>query len=361
MSAGRTHTHSATTVLLLALLALVLSGATAAVAQPADSDSERLRNSLRIEVERSPDSLTVGDPLLVRVRMRTDAQTQVVFASEPKLGSEAQLLEFRQQAPAAVQGADQQIWSATYHLALYVVGEHMLPPFRAQVKRGAVTAEVQSDSVFVFVASVLDDSLAAAGLVDIKEQRELTVPLPLWAWIVLAAVLVGALGAWLWWRQRNRQPQPKVVAPPKPPHEVALQALRQLETKRLPLDGKFKEHYVQLSEILRAYLEDAPLFGIPALEETTDEIVQSLKDRGTASERVQHVQALCEEADLVKFAKHQPPVDECMRAIERVADFVRQTARQPSAPVASAQKDTVLAALDEATHDAGASTPGARS
>jgi len=63
-------------------------------------------------------------------------------------------------------------------------------------------------------------------------------------------------------------------------------------------------------------------------ERKADEIVRSLQDRGTARERVTHVQLLSEEADLVKFAKHRPPVDECLAGIERVAEFVRQTSRQ---------------------------------
>lgn len=346
----------------LALLALLTFGwwpmAAPARAQDPGADAAALRQSVRVSLELIPDSLTVGDPVTARLTLRTDAQTQVAFAPEPELGSTAQLLGFHVEPPQPGPEGDEQVWEATYRLAVYAVGEHALPPLRAQLKRGPVTAEVATDSVFVFVASVLDDSLAAAGLVDLKDQRDLRVPLPLWVWITLAAVVVAGL-LLLWWRhRRNRRPQEVVVTPAKPAHEVALQALRQLETKRLPLDGLFKEHYVELSEILRAYLEDAPGFGIPALEETTDEIVQSLKDRGTPAERVQHVQLLCEEADLVKFAKHQPPVDECMEAIERVAEFVRQTAhRQPPPPAADA---AVMAALDAATRDSGATTPGAR-
>jgi hypothetical protein len=344
--------------LLTLVLALGLAMAGAAQAQQADADVAALQHSVSVDVEVTPDSLTIGDPFTAHVRVRTDMQSQVSFAAEPELGSTAQLLDFAEQPPRPVEGSDTQVWQANYRVALYDVGEHMLPPFRVQVKRGPTAAEVTSDSVFVFVATVLDDSAAAADLVDIKQQRDLRVPLPLWVWIILAVLLLAALLGWLWWRRRNRGLHEVIVEPPKPAHEVALQALRQLETRRLPLDGHVKQHYIELSEILRAYLENAPVFGIPALEETTDEIVRSLKDRGTASERVQHVQALCEEADLVKFAKHQPPVDECMRSLERVADFVRQTARQPQP--GPAPDKAVLEALDEATRDAGASAPGAR-
>lgn len=335
------------------LLGLSWAGTAAQTRAPEASPDEAaaaLARSVRVFVELTPDSLTVGDPVTARFTVRADAGTQVSFAPELELGSAVQILEFREQPPRDMQDGGERVWEADYALAIYTVGERMLPPFRAQVRRGAQTAIVQTDSVLVYVASVLNDSLAAADLVDIKEQRDLAVPWPLWAWILLGTLALALLLFVLWWRRRHRRPVQVVVEPPKPAHELALLALRKLETKRLPLEGRTKEHYIELSEILRAYLEESPVFGIPALEETTDEIVVSLKQRGTTAHRIEHVRLLCEEADLVKFARHQPPVDESMRALERVAAFVRETARpRPAQPTAD---QAVLAALDAATRDA---------
>lgn len=350
----RTGTAACTAivVILLALAAAELCSAQAArpAGQPASTrtaSQQDLLDSVHLSVALSPDSLTVGDPVVAHLQMRTAADTQVRFSPEQKLGNEVQILNFQEQPHSLAEDSGETLWEAQYTLALYLTGEKMLPPFVVQVQRDSVTTLVSSDSVFVYVASVLDDSLAAGNILDIKEQRDLRVPWPLWVWIVLAVVAVALLIAFLWWRRRNRRPIVVRVEPLKPAHEIALAALRQLQAKRLPLDGRIKEHYIQLSEILRSYLEAAPVFAIPALEETTDEIVQSLKDRGTTPERVTHVQLLCEEADLVKFAKHQPPVDECMEGIERVADFVRQTSRPaPASPVLEA---ALVGALSVAT------------
>ena len=123
-------------------------------------------------------------------------------------------------------------------------------------------------------------------------------------------------------------PAPPVpVAPPRPAHEVALAELRKLETLRLPFEGKIKEHYVRLSEILRRYLEDSRQFAMSALEETTYEIVRELRDKGYMQPVVDEVAAMCDEADLVKFAKFEPTIQECNEGLERVRRFVNETAK----------------------------------
>ena len=117
------------------------------------------------------------------------------------------------------------------------------------------------------------------------------------------------------------------AAPPVPPHMVAMAELRQLEAQRLPSAGKIKEHYVRLSEIMRRYLEAAPQFGFTALEETTDEIRLELRARRYKQEVIDTLVALCEEADLVKFAKYEPTIRECEEALDRVRRFVSQSAQ----------------------------------
>jgi hypothetical protein len=316
-----------------ALLSVALSVAPV-WAQDASEAQQALARSVHLQIDVAPDSITVGDPIAVKLVVRAAAETQVQFAPEIPVGDAAQMLDFTESPGGPADGDGMRSWTARYTLGVYAVGENMLPPIAVLVQRDSVTTTVSTDSIFVFVESVLDDSLAAADMLDIKGQQGLGIPWPIWAWALIGAAIVAALLLWSWWYRRRRRPTVVPYVRPKPADVIALAALRMLEEKRLPLDGHIKEHYVQLSDILRAYLEAAPLFRIPALEETTDEIVMSLRDRNTSKELIQQVQSLCEEADLVKFAKHQPPVDECMQALQRVDAFVRETAKP--APVVTA-------------------------
>jgi len=315
--------------LLMAVLSVVPVGA-----QDASEAQQALAQSIQLQIDVAPDSITVGDPIAVKLVVRAAAETQVQFAPEIPVGDAAQMLDFTESPGGPVDGDGMRSWTARYTLGVYAVGENMLPPIAVLVQRDSVITTVTTDSIFVFVESVLDDSLAAADMLDIKGQQGLGIPWPIWAWVLIGVAIIAALLLWLWWYRRSRRATVVPYIPPKPADVIALAALRVLEEKRLPLDGHIKEHYVQLSDILRAYLEAAPLFRLPALEETTDEIVTSLRDRDTSKELIQQVQSLCEEADLVKFAKHQPPVDECMQALQRVDAFVRETAKPT--PVATA-------------------------
>ena len=274
-----------------------------------------------LSVRTSPDSVTVGDPVTVEVRVEAEAGAVVTF---PRPRTPAQVEVVNLEMPPAEKAGT---WTGRYTLAVFDVGDIVLPPWPVQVQVDTQTVIVHTDSIRLHVASVLDDSLAAADIRPLKAQQELPVPLPLWIWFALAAVVL-ALALFLWYRRRRRRRV--VITPAAPaiaPHEAALIELRKLEAQQLAAAGRIKEHYVRLSEILRQYLEAAPQFGFTALEETTDEIRRELRARGYKPQLVQTLLALCEEADLVKFAKMQPTILECDAALDRVRRFVNETAR----------------------------------
>ena len=275
-----------------------------------------------------PDSITVGDPVTVEVRVRTAAGARVTFPRALQPDPRVQVEELQVLPPATMPDSTTS-WIGRYSLTVFDVGQIVLSPWPVQVATDTSNATVYTDSIRIDVASVVPDSLAAADIRDLKPQRQVDVPWPRWVWFALAAfVLLVVLLVW-WMVRRRRRPQVVVVAPPKPASEVALARLRALESDRLPAQGRIKEHYIRLSEILRAYLEDAPQFGIPALEQTTDEIGAALMGRDFPADVVARVLVLCEEADLVKFAKHEPTLADCTRALERVRDFVLEVLRQP--------------------------------
>ncbi|UCE03798.1 MAG: hypothetical protein JSW67_06320 [Candidatus Latescibacterota bacterium] len=303
-------------------------------ALPAQSDPDEPPDFLRrvdISIHTTPDSLTVGDPLTLEVRVAAPAGYEVTLSPGAPPGvKKADVKGFQLEEPQPVTEAQADAyatWVGRYTLSVFDVGEVTLPPWPVQVRADTQVAVVHTDSIHLFVRSVLDDSLQAADLRDIKPQRQIGVPLP--AWVLPAVLAFLLLLAAIWWARRRRQPaEPAVpLAPPRPAHEVALAELRKLESLRLPYDGRIKEHYVRLSEILRTYLEDARAFQVAALEETTYEIVRELEEKQYTRGVVDEVAAMCGEADLVKFAKHQPTVEECIEALERLRRFLLQTSR----------------------------------
>ena len=65
-----------------------------------------------------------------------------------------------------------------------------------------------------------------------------------------------------------------VMEPPKPAHQRALMSLDALSEAQLPAQGRWREYYFRLSEILRKYLGER--FDFDALECTTEELSECL-------------------------------------------------------------------------------------
>ena len=84
----------------------------------------------------------------------------------------------------------------------------------------------------------------------------------------------------------------------------AINALKNLEYQALCKKGLVKEHYVQLTDILRRYFDRE--YQIDTLESTTDEIVLLLKGVKLNKALLKDISKLLTEADLVKFAKNVP-------------------------------------------------------
>ena len=99
-----------------------------------------------------------------------------------------------------------------------------------------------------------------------------------------------------------------------PPFDRAKQRLKELDSKKLLEENKIKLYYVELTDIVRTFIERE--MNIPALESTTDELLETITDFNSSSklnipeETIIKLQKLLQEADLVKFAKSKPLIDE---------------------------------------------------
>lgn len=140
--------------------------------------------------------------------------------------------------------------------------------------------------------------------------------------IVLTLIALAVLG-YYYYRKRKRQREEALV-PPKPgipPGQAALAALRILEDKRLWQQGKVKEYYSEVTEIVRRFLEDQ--YGLFALESTSDEIMEQLKRLPEAHALLREFRAFFTTADLAKFAKYLPTPEENEHELRWAYEIVR--------------------------------------
>ena len=189
-----------------------------------------------------------------------------------------------------------------------------------------------SDSVLINVATVSVDT-TKQKMFPIKSIQ--TEPLvyddfkPYLIWVFLALLLIGLL---IYYFKTRKKPEIKEIDTVNtlPPFEEALEKLQELDNKLLWQNNEIKKYYSELTEIIRVFIEKE--LEIPALEITTFELVSLLSDYNTpkniniTKETVRKLDALLQEADLVKFAKSTPlshEIEEDRRVAEKVLNDLK--------------------------------------
>ena len=140
-----------------------------------------------------------------------------------------------------------------------------------------------------------------------------------------------------------------------------MKQLAALKEKRLWQQGQVKEYYSELTEILRRYFENR--FGLMALEETTDEIIEGLRRMKLLPRIIGDVEDVLVRADLVKFAKYKPEIGEHDASLKTVYDIVERRAHlgpgqpRPAALSPRCVRQTPTAPSGARTRRAGTASP----
>lgn len=135
--------------------------------------------------------------------------------------------------------------------------------------------------------------------------------------LLISLVLILTTIIWIYYK-RKRKKSFKII-PSLSPIEKAMTELDKLEKGQL-IEDNLKEFYFMLSFILRTYLHDVLSFN--AKESTTVEIAYFLKNKKVKKEHIEEILTLLRQADLVKFAKFRPSLEDSKASIEQVKEII---------------------------------------
>ena len=146
--------------------------------------------------------------------------------------------------------------------------------------------------------------------------------------ITLLVILVLGTAAYVYWKYVRNYLKNKKVAEVK--HKlkenaglVALNSLKSLKAKKLWQKGQVKDYYSELSEIIRTYIDSQ--WDVNAMEMVTAEIMEAVENLDVDDEQMRELNILLERADLVKYAKEQPVVEENEVSYKKACEFVKVT------------------------------------
>ena len=272
--------------------------------------------------EFDPEDITIGDPVQLRIRIEADEHLHIYL--DPINDSEHEHLEVDKPQVKRIKAEDTPTGKAhyevTYPLRAYAIGVHTLPSITIEyTDTDGNSGSIQTPAYLFEVRAVKPPSAT-----EIKEIKDpLPVP-PNWFLYILAlCLLIVAIILLVFFYVRRRAKsidlQPEIV-PQRQPHETAYEQLKRIEGMNLVAQGEMKIYYTEISLIIRQYI--AARYHTPALEMTTQELLDRLQPENIPIELVSHFLTNC---DLVKFARYSPMKPEAHERMEEARRIVDET------------------------------------
>ncbi len=278
---------------------------------------------VEIKAELDTNQITIGDQLNLNLHVSQPSGMKIVFPDIPDtLTSKIEVLQQFETDTTGPENNQLEL-KKRYLLTCFDSGFYEIPslPFR-------VSFDDWDDTLFSNPMSLLVNSVPLDSTIrDIKQPVNVPVSFAeIFPFLLLGAgILALAYAVFYFLRKRKRkEPLFTSVKPMDPPHVIALRELDELKEAKLWQKNEYKLYNTRLTEIIRMYMERR--FGIPAMEQTTFDILKSWKQAGYTDQELNDIlKQLLNLADLVKFAKEKPLPTDNEQNINNAYVFVRKT------------------------------------
>ncbi len=293
-----------------------------------------LPSKAQVSVEAAIDSLEIliGEQAHISLQVSLDADQRAILPVYPDtLVNGVEVLDVAKPDTQYLNDNRRLLIKEVYTITSFDSALYYLPPMEVQVEDEVY----KSNPLALKVISMPVDTLHPDQFFGTKDVMKPDFMWSDWYGVIACAVLwVPALFLLLYLIKRIRDNQPiirKVKVEPKlPPHQQAMQEIERIKAEKVWQHGLSKEYYTQLTDALRTYIENR--FGFKALEMTTDEIIERLESVHDV-EAIRELRGLLRTADLVKFAKFIPMMNENDANLLNAVNFINETkeAEDPNA------------------------------
>lgn len=214
-----------------------------------------------------------------------------------------------------------------YKITSFDENLYFIPPFEVAVDGEMYESESLSLKVETFDLSEADPN-------EFFGPKEIMDPPFVWSdWLVLALsllLLAPAIYLVVYLVRRLLDNKPIIrriqLTPKVPPHEEAFKLIEEIKNRKSWQSEGPKAYYTELTDVLRSYIWKR--FGFNALEMTSSEIIEEL-DQIDDKKQINELRELFTTADLVKFAKHNPLINENDANLMQAIDFINETKELP--------------------------------
>ena len=281
---------------------------------------DSLNGSFQLSVSTDTSSAAIGDLIKFRIQTKFLGDNYLVIPqtqfNEP--------LELRQLEP--LYNENGKITGMDYILSVWDTGKVVIPAIAVNVFKPDSTLDfvMNTDSLEITVLSMVTKTGS-------QSMRPIKGPVPVsrrWpvTTIILVLLLVGILyGLYVIYGKRipTEHIEIETARSSRPADKMALEKLNHLKDSTYLQRGEIKEFYVQLSYILREYVENSVY--IKTLEMTTEEIKQYRSAIPFDRDQLGIWMDILHRADLSKYAKSDPEKLICHKDLAAGKTFVKNT------------------------------------
>ena len=271
-----------------------------------------------------PPAPRLGDPLTLILTVEAELGVDVEMPVFGDALGRFQIVDYTPRQEATADGGRKQ--TQRYTLQSPMSGRQRIPQLRVEFvdeRHGAAEVrELLTDELSFSVASVLPEGEVVDTL---RPPRAVLQALPgpwltrYWPWFAAAVVVLAAGGGAIWAWLRRAEARARETA-----YDRALARLDRLRRAGLPEAAAMDGWYVELSDIVRRYIEAR--FTLRAPELTTEEFL--LEAGRSAALSPSHRQLLSDflsRCDRVKFARYSPGAEESRDALAVAERFLQET------------------------------------
>ncbi|MBD3271112.1 MAG: hypothetical protein GF384_01075 [Elusimicrobia bacterium] len=282
---------------------------------------------VRIQMAVEPEEITIGDVFTLSIEVFTEPGVELQDFDPAQQLSAFEIKDFSTQGPKRKSGKDYRHY--TYQLSTFLSGTYTIEPFVVSYTTPQGTTDtIESSPLTVTVKPVTPKEGEGDDIRDIKKIQRL----PVNPWVITGIILFIGLcvAGWaLYYIRKKRLAQSLVKAYEQtlPAHTIALNRLQELIGLNLVQEGKIKEFYILLSEVIRQYL--ARRYGMQVMDKTTMELYKDLRESYETKKVSTQIKNFLDQCDLVKFARYVPDQNTIDQDIHNARVLIEHT-KEPS-------------------------------
>ena len=272
--------------------------------------SKAVAQSVTVEAKIDSLQILIGEQAKVQLQVAMDAKQRAIFpAYTDTLVRGVEIIETVKPDTQFLNDRQRMVITQEYIITSFDSALYYLPPMPVTVD-GKV---YNSKALALKVYSMPVDTLRPDQFFGQKSVMKAPFAWEDWYGLIACSFLaLPLLGLLIYLIVRIRDNKPIIrkikVEPKLPPHQAAMKEIERIKTEKVWQKGQSKEYYT----------------GFNALEMTSSEIIDQLLEMND-KEAISDLKLLFQTADLVKFAKHNPQMNENDANLINAIDFINET------------------------------------